>query len=362
VTTARTLGPVKIVGTGLIGTSIGLALREQGVTVLLEDQSPAVLDLAIDFGAGVRAEGSTYSPELVVVCVPPDITAKVVAEQLESNSNAVVTDVASVKYPILTKLVELGSDLSRYVGSHPMAGREQSGALAGRSDIFIGRPWVISANENSSKQAISSIEALALDLGAILVAMSPLEHDRAVALVSHAPQLISSLLAARLAESEPLEVSLAGQGLRDTTRIAASDPKLWMQILTANKSEVLKILRLIRSDLDDALLALENLEQSGSISKIGRLLEKGNQGVGRIPGKHGSRATEYSKITVMIDDKPGELARLLTEIGEAGINLEDLTLEHATGALVGLPELYVLPSAKASLLEALNSRGWKIVG
>ncbi|MSZ20056.1 MAG: prephenate dehydrogenase, partial [Actinobacteria bacterium] len=275
---------------------------------------------------------------------------------------AIVTDVASVKATVLSELELLGTDLSRYVGSHPMAGREQAGTLSGRSDIFIGRPWVVSANEASSKSAVDQVEALALDLGASLVHLNPVEHDRAVALVSHAPQLISSLMAARLSDSEATDIALAGQGLRDTTRIAASDPRLWIQILSANSHEVAKVVSALKADLDQVLGSLNAVDKAGSLAAIGKLLEKGNLGVSRIPGKHGQRATEYAKVTVMIDDKPGELARLLTEIGEVGINLEDLTLEHATGAAVGLPELFVMPTVADKLVSELTQRGWKIVG
>lgn len=357
----RIEGPVKIVGSGLIGTSIGLALSGLGVRVLLADSSPAVLNLAVDFGAGEKFEVG-QEPQLVVVCVPPDVSASVIATELEAHPRAVVTDVASVKATILEELLAKGADLSRYVGSHPMAGREQAGTLAGRSDIFAGRPWVISENQASSKKAVDLVEALALDLEATISHLSPEEHDRAVALVSHAPQLISSLLAARLSETKETDISLAGQGLRDTTRIAASDPKLWIQILAANSAEISKVIAALKADLDQVLASLEDVNKPGSLASIGKLLERGNQGVSKIPGKHGQRATQYSKITVMIDDKPGELARLLTEIGEAGINLEDLTLEHATGAAVGLPELYVLPAVSEKLVAELTSRGWKIVG
>ena len=357
---ARTTGPVKIVGTGLIGTSIGLALRELGVEVLLSDSSPASLDLAVDFGAGGKYQDGKQ-PEIVVVCVPPDVAATVVSSELSLHPEAVVTDVASVKATLLKNL-KSGADLSRYVGSHPMAGREQSGTLAGRSDIFAGRPWIVCPNDHSTAKARLIVEQLAMDLGATVVVMNPEDHDRAVAVVSHTPQLVSSLLAARLADSDPNDVALAGQGLRDTTRIAASDSKLWMQILAANSKEVAVVLSGIRDDLDKVLKSLENVEQPGSLAAIGKLLERGNSGVARIPGKHGQRATEYAKITVMIDDSPGQLAKLLTEIGEAGINLEDLTLEHATGAAVGLPELYVLPTAKQRLESELTARGWKIVG
>ena len=360
-TESRLTGPIKIVGTGLIGTSIGLALRSKGLEVLLEDASPAVLSLAVDFGAGSKFQ-SGIEPQLVVVCTPPDVTAQVIASELLTHQKATVTDVASVKGTVLTALKKQGIELSNYVGSHPMAGREQTGALAGRGDLFTGRPWVITPNEESSKDSVSLVEALANDLGASVVSMDPFEHDRAVALVSHAPQILSSLLAARLASAASADVSLAGQGLRDTTRIAASDPKLWMQILSANSSEVSDVLKNVRDDLDQILEALQDTTKPGSLTSIGKLLESGNLGVAKIPGKHGSSATEYAKVTVMIDDKPGELARLLTEIGEIGINLEDLTLEHATGAQVGLPELFVLPKSEAELVKSLSQRGWKIVG
>ena len=358
---ARVLGPVKIVGSGLIGTSIGLALSGLGVRVLLQDSSPQVLKLSVDFGAGERFEAGT-EPKLVVVCVPPDVASSVIANELENHPEAVVTDVASVKAPILSELEDTSVDLVRYVGSHPMAGREQAGALAGRSDIFTGRPWVLAAHDKSSKQATDSVEALALDLGATLVHLSPADHDRAVALVSHTPQLVSSLLAARLAESEGADIALAGQGLRDTTRIAASDPKLWLQILSANSEQVAKVVSSLKADLDQVLSSLVKVDEPGALAFLGKLLERGNLGVSRIPGKHGQRAMEYAKVTVMIDDKPGELARLLTEVGEVGINLEDLTLEHATGAAVGLPELFVLPSSEKRLRTELLARGWKIVG
>ncbi|MDP4756492.1 MAG: prephenate dehydrogenase [Aquiluna sp.] len=358
---ARVIGPVKVVGSGLIGTSIGLALSGLGIRVLLSDSSPQVLKLAVDFGAGEKFEPGT-EPKLVVVCVPPDVAASVISAELENHPSAVVTDVASVKATVLSELESGSVDITRYVGSHPMAGREQAGALAGRSDIFIGRPWVISAHQSSSKPAIDAVEALALDLGASLIHLSPTEHDRAVALVSHAPQLVSSLLAARLAESEGSDIALAGQGLRDTTRIAASDPKLWLQILAANSEQIAKVVSSLKVDLDQVLSSLEKVDQPGSLAALGKLLERGNQGVARIPGKHGQRATEYSKVTVMIDDKPGELARLLTEIGEVGINIEDLAMDHATGAAVGLPELFVLPASEDKLVTELSARGWKIVG
>ena len=358
---ARTEGPVRIVGAGLLGTSIGLALTKLGVQVSLEDSSPANLKLAIDYGAGTPALADE-KPALIVVCVPPDVTALIVQRELQAYPEAIVTDVASVKGQVLGELQIQDVDLSRYVGSHPMAGRERGGAMSGRADLFVGRPWVIAANSESTPKAVSVIEDLAFDLGSAPLRVSAHEHDRAVALVSHVPQLVSSLLAARLISAESSDVSLAGQGLRDTTRIAASDPKLWIQILAANAAEVAPVLKAFEADLHAVVESLENIGQAGSLAKISRALEAGNQGVERIPGKHGTKQTAYAQVVVMIADKPGELGRLFNEVGEIGVNIEELKLEHSPSAPVGLVELYVLPSVEQKLIVDLEARGWKIAG
>jgi prephenate dehydrogenase len=356
VTTGRIQGTVRIVGAGLIGTSIGLALSKLGIPVVLEDSSPANARLASDYGAGSLAS-SNDQPSLIVVCVPPDVTARVVVAELGAHPGAIVTDVASVKSSIIDEIAASGADLSRYVGSHPMAGREKGGAASGRADIFVGRPWVIAEHAESTPAASKLVEELALDLQSAPVRMSPLEHDRAVALVSHVPQLVSSLMAGRLIGANGVE--LAGQGLRDTVRIAASDPKLWVQILGANSSEVVSILEEYSKDLTQVIEALRDVSKAGALSTIDQAIANGNRGVEQIPGKHGSRNSQFSAHVVMIDDQPGELARLLTEIGEIGINVEDLKLEHSPGAPIGLVELQVLPSVSDKLTKDLTERGWR---
>lgn len=357
----RLTGSVRVVGAGLLGTSVGLALTKAGLDVSIEDASPAVTKLAIDFGAG-RASKTDDSPSLIVVCVPPDVTAKVVADELNKFPNAVVTDVASVKSAVLNQLEAQGADLSRYVGSHPMAGRERGGALSGRADLFATRPWVIAPTQMSSAGAVALVEQLALDLGAIPSRLSAEEHDQAVALVSHTPQLVSSLLAARLNNAESSQVALAGQGLRDTTRIAASDPKLWMQILGANSSKVSQILRDFQVDLTKVIDALENIDAPGSLSALGDALTRGNQGVEQIPGKHGAKQQHFAQVIVMIDDRPGQFAKLLNDIAAADINLEDVSLEHAPGAAVGLVQISVAPTRETDLISALENLGWRLAG
>ena len=355
-TAGRLQGSIRIIGAGLIGTSIGLALSKLGVSVSIDDASPANVRLAVDYGAGVAANDSD-NPSLIIVCVPPDVTAKVVATELAAFPDAIVTDVASVKAPILADLVSAAADLSRYVGSHPMAGREKGGAASGRADIFVARPWVIATQPQAAALALDLVEKLALDLDAVPMRMSPEEHDRSVALVSHVPQVVSSLLAARLVGATGVE--LAGQGLRDTVRIAASDPKLWVQILGANAPEVVKILKALESDLVDVIAALDDVNRPGALATIDQAIASGNRGVEALPGKHGSRLPQYTSYIVMIDDQPGELARLFNEIGEIGINVEDLKLEHSPGAQIGLVEVSVLPDSGERLVSELTSRGWR---
>ncbi len=355
-TIGRLQGVVRIVGAGLIGTSIGLALSKLGISVVLDDSSPANIRLASDYGAGVAASAGD-EPQLIIVCVPPDVTARVVAAELKAFPNAVITDVASVKSAILDELAATSADLKRYVGSHPMAGREKGGTSSGRADIFVGRPWVVAEHSEALGSSIKLVEELALDLGSTPVRMTPQAHDRAVALVSHVPQLVSSLLAGRLVGAPGVE--LAGQGLRDTVRIAASDPKLWVQILGANSAEVVSILDAYAEDLGRVISALKDVSKPGALATIDQTIASGNRGVGEIPGKHGSRNPQFSSYVVMIDDQPGALARLLTEIGEIGINVEDLKLEHSPGAPIGLVELQVVPSSGDKLTKELQTRGWR---
>lgn len=359
-TDRRLTEQVHIIGAGLLGTSIALALTEKGVDVTLADASPTAVRLAVDYGAG-RAKRADDRPGLVVVAVPPDVTAATVAQALAEHPEAIVTDVASVKGSVLAELHALGADVSRYLGTHPMAGRERGGPISARADLFLGRPWVLAGHDAISYRQAGAIEDLILDVGAVPIEMSVDEHDRSVAMISHVPQVVASAMAARLRTASNGAVGLAGQGVRDVTRIAASDPGLWVQILSANAEPVAEILRGVRDDVDALLTALADPEAPGSRRALADLIAAGNAGVARIPGKHGDDR-RFAQLVVMIDDTPGQLARLLTEIGELGINMEDLRLEHSPGAPVGFAEVSVLPEVEQRLIDELSVRGWRIAG
>lgn len=380
----RTRGPVRIVGAGLLGASIGLALRGNGVDVELDDASPSQLRLAVDYGAGVAAVGTDSGASngrdagsteidpsasasaaasepvsIVVVCVPPDVTADVVERELAAHPEAVVTDVASIKLEPYRTLLTRGVDLTRYIGSHPMAGRERGGAISARADLFYGRPWVICRDHETPTDLLALVEGLALDLGATPIEMTPEEHDRSVGLVSHVPQLVASLLAARLRDAPDAAVRLAGQGLRDTTRIASSAPELWVQILGANAAPVVDVLDAFADDLEQVTAALRHPDAAGSRRRVAETIAAGNSGVARLPGKHG-QDRRFDSIVVMVDDTPGQLGRLFTEFGEIGVNIEDLRLEHSPGAQIGLAEISVLPEVTERTIRDLEARGWRI--
>ncbi|MGK0721359.1 prephenate dehydrogenase [Leucobacter sp. W1478] len=355
---SRVHGQVHVIGAGLLGASVGLGLCERGVTVTLEDASPTTVALAIDYGAGRVRHTSDPEPALVVVATPPDVTADVIERALRAFPAAVVTDVASVKLAPFIELQRRGVDLTRYVGSHPMAGRERGGAIMARADLFTARPWVICRDEETPPEALALVEAVALELGATPIEMTPQEHDQAVGLVSHLPQAVASLLAGRLVSASEQSIGLAGQGLRDTTRIASGQPELWVQILGANRAPVVEALDAFRHDLDVFTEALRHPDEPGARRRLADLLAMGNRGVARIPGKHGSR-DRFVTLTVLIDDRPGQLARLLTELGDLGINMEDLRLEHSPGAQIGFAEIAVLPDVAEQAITDLTERGWR---
>jgi prephenate dehydrogenase len=190
--------------------------------------------------------------------------------------------------------------------------------------------------------------------------MTPEEHDRAVALVSHAPQVLSSVLAGQLTEADESYVRVAGQGLRDMTRIAASDDQLWTDILCTNAGPVAEVLESIIEQLSEVRLSLQALDSGASTAEITDLLKSGAEGRRRIPGKHGGSADSYASVGVMLADAPGELARLFAAAGDEGINTEDVRIEHILGRPSGLVEVFVSPGRGDALRSALRARGFDV--
>jgi prephenate dehydrogenase len=346
---------VAVIGTGLIGTSVALALREQGVSVWLADTDPEAARLAVNLGAGEPLP-ETAAADVAVIAVPPSAVAATLAAAQARRLASCYTDVASVKQLPVTQARALGCDMTSYVPSHPLAGREKHGPAAARADLFLGRTWALCPAPESSARAVAAITALVRTCGAVPVRTDAAAHDRWVALVSHAPHLVAAAMAARL-EAAPTEaLDLAGQGLRDVTRIAAGDTGLWTQILAANAAPVAEVLAAVAADLAEAARMLTD----GDPKSVATLLDVGQAGVARIPGKHGGAPREFTVVQVVIRDQPGELTRLFDAAGRAGVNIEDVRIEHSPGLPVGVAELSVRPAEAGPLLDALEAGGWPV--
>ncbi|GAA4215911.1 prephenate dehydrogenase [Microbispora amethystogenes] len=361
---------VAVIGTGLIGTSIALALRGRGTEVLLADRDPAAVRLAADAGAGTPLYGRPHEPrepseplesfepaDLAILAVPPGAVPAALLEAQKRGVARVYTDVASVKERPMAEAVRLGCDMTTYVGGHPMGGRERSGPLAAQADLFLGRPWVLCPTRDTGEEAVGAATALILACGATPVVMDAADHDRAVALISHTPHVVSAAMAARFAGAPGGVLALTGQGARDVTRIAAGDPELWLAILCANARPIADLLEEVARDLVTAAAGLREGEAEGAVAD---LLARGVAGHGRIPGKHGGRPRRYTAVPVLVADRPGELALLFQAAGVAGINIEDVAIEHSPGRSVGLVELWVRPESAQDLARELRARGWSV--
>ncbi|MFF9807468.1 prephenate dehydrogenase [Streptomyces coeruleorubidus] len=280
-----------VVGTGLIGTSIALALRGRGVTTYLIDTNPEAARMAADLGAGIA--GRPREPvELAVIAVPPQQVAAALKEHQSQELAHDFTDAASVKEVPQREAARIGCDLTRFVGGHPMGGREQSGPLAAKEDLFRGRPWVLTPSSQTRARTVERAQTLAELCGARPVVMAHAEHDRAVALTSHAPHLVSSLLAARLLHGDQSQLGLAGQGLQDVTRLAGGSAELWTDILGSNAEAVADVLAEFAHDLNLVVDALQGLgtvrepeQRRAHTDRLSAVLVHGIQGRARIPAR-----------------------------------------------------------------------------
>ena len=355
-----------VVGSGLIGTSAALALRDEGWTVYLTDAEPSHAAQAARLGAGI-ADIPSDDPDVILLAVPPQFVARAALEWGGRFVTSTLVDVASVKELPLQALRDVGVDLARVVGSHPMAGREVSGPSAARADLFADRVWVITPLQESDPVRVDLVESMAASTGAVPIVLPPGDHDRAVALTSHTPQLVASITAARLADAEPQLVAISGQGLRDVTRIAASDPDLWTDILESNADHVADVLTAVAGDIDRAVAALRTLASgTGDVAAaretVHDVLSRGRTGRAALPGKHGAAATAYAVVSVVIPDRPGALAELFAVAGAAAVSVEDLRIDHALGRQSAVVEISVRPEAAPALRQALTDGAWVLRG
>jgi prephenate dehydrogenase len=185
-------------------------------------------------------------------------------------------------------------------------------------------------------------------------------HDALLARLSHTPQLVASALAGALLDLDRDEISLAGSGLRDTTRIADSDPGLWAEIVAANPQGVARALDAVLEPLNALRASLGSADAAAAA--VQALVERGRAGRQLLGGKHGQAAVRWATVTVVVPDEPGALARLLADAASGGVNVEDIRVDHSPGLPLGQVDLDVAPGRAADLVAVLAQHGWRAVG
>lgn len=337
-----------VVGCGLIGGSIGMALRAAGWHVTGRDLDAGRLEAALDLGA-IDAAGDDPLAELTFVATPVSAVAGEVHRALTTTSG-LVTDVASVKAP----LVELMAD-PRYVGGHPMAGSEQEGVGGARADLFNGAVWVLTPVPGTDDEAFAAIRTIVSTLGAEVVALSPDEHDRMVAVVSHVPHLaaatLMSLADERSGEHRAL-LRLAAGGFRDMTRVASGHPAIWPDICATNREAIVAALDRYLAELT----AVRDVVASGDRDALVSRLEGARRARRALPSRLGPDA-ELVEVRLGIADEPGALARVLLQAAELGVSVADVEIAHSVEGAGGVLVLLVEAGPAARLAESLAAGG-----
>lgn len=362
------LSRVTVVGGGVIGASFALASQElPGVhEVVLTDRDPGVRRRLRELGVGTRVADETASAvagaDLVVLAIPvraiPDGMATLASC---IGPETVITDVGSLKSRVLREVEVLldalpgGADLlRRFIPGHPMAGSERSGPDAADGTLFQGATWVLTPHETVETAAFNALSAHLRGIGARVLAVTPVLHDELVAVTSHLPQVLASTLMDEAGELSRRvgagALSVTGGGFRDVTRLAGSDPDLWTGILSGNRDALLSALDGFSRRLADLRAAIAG----GDWIEVGSRMRRARDLHRRLPSK--ARAGNLVTIVVPVADTPGMLARVTTALGEAGVNVEDLSMRHASagdrGALVVAVDGHDAARRAAALLEA----------
>jgi prephenate dehydrogenase len=344
---------VKVIGAGLIGTSIALGLKAAGYHITIEDEYPEAEAIAQNL---VGQVGAGAIPEIVIIATPISTIPGLIITLSKLYHDSIFIDIGGLKSEVIADVAVFPEIMNRFCPTHPMAGREIAGALAARADLFQGRIWIYTPTEMTGEFAIHTALEIIDSLGGVPVVLTAEEHDEAIAGISHFPQIISSLLSVSLENISEEYLSLAGQGLKDVSRLAGSDPDLWSELLHANRHAVSEYLAAFADSLNDLSTSLLN----DDLRKTHEILERGRENHRRIPGKHRGKPREYWYLPIVIDDKPGQLARIFEVCASVSVNVEDLSIEHSPGQQTGLVTLAMSESDSRALYEKFDEEGWKV--
>lgn len=332
---------VAVLGTGLIGTSVALGLAEAGWSAVGWDPDPEVRQAVGDLDAfddlAPEAEAAIAAADLIVLAGPPSSVPPLLAGM---DTDALVTDVAGVKAGI----IEAGRGLAHFVSGHPMAGREVSGPEAASSSLFRGAAWVL-ITDNAADDDLNRMEDVVADVGANPIRMTAAEHDDAVAMISHLPQVLAAALVGEATE-HPAGLGLASGSFRDLTRVAASSPELWAELLVRNGEPLASVIEAYATRLHSWADAV----RSGQADSVGQTLAAASEIRRRM-------APPSVGVAVALADQPGELAKVGHALERSKVDVRDLQLRHATYGGGGILTLSVRPGEAETLRAALEAEG-----
>ncbi len=352
---------ILVVGTGLIGGSIGLGLRKntdavvRGFDAETENARAALSVGALDEIAEDLSSGAEGADMVIVATPVGEVLPAIERVQAGAAPGTVVTDVGSTKTGIVAEAERLlGADRS-FVGGHPMAGTEGEGIRSARPDLFDNALWILTPTERTDSDAYRRVNALVASLGARTLALDPAEHDRLVALVSHLPYAIATALMALAGdEGDPRVFRAAAGSFRDVTRTAGTNPRVWRDIFATNREAVVRELEQFAMSLDELRSAVE----LGRWDDLDEIIERARTARKRFPAKGERTPTEPVTLEVAIPDRAGVLAEITTAIGQGGINIEDLWMDHTSAG--GVLRLVVDGRATAEHAAALlTAKGFR---
>jgi prephenate dehydrogenase len=359
---ALTRETVAVLGTGLVGTSVALATVRAGGRVRAWDPDEANLSVAASNGGVVACHGlvsAVDGADIVVIGTPIAAIPAVATEAIAATTDAVITDAGSIKTHVITQTASMASSrrlgLERFVPGHPMGGSERSGPTHASASVVDGIVWAVTPTSSSDERAIQHLERFIRAVGARPVRLAPERHDRLVAVVSHLPQVASTALmslAAGEEADEPDILLLAAGGFRDLTRLAASNPTLWSEILLANGDEVVRAIDLYVRRLE----RLRDAVAEGSGSDVERIFDEAKGARLGLAAKPQVRAG-VAVLQVPIPDRPGALAEVTGGLADAGVNIEDLQIVHSPEGGRGLVHLTVATDAADVASSVLSEHG-----
>jgi prephenate dehydrogenase len=338
---------VAVLGTGLIGTSIAMAAVRAGHETVGWDPDAAVAARAAERGGFTTAaalQRAVRGADVVIVASPMATLAEVAIQALAAAPDAVVSDTGSVKGAVVAAVAGGGGESARrFVGGHPMGGSERSGPEHASASVVDDIAWVLTPGETTDPASVDRLEDWIRSIGARPVRMEARRHDRLVGFVSHLPQIASTSLMGLVADEEadePEILLLAAGGFRDLTRLAASNPALWSEILLSNRAEIVPAIDLFVARLTDlrdliADATGEEVRVAFAAAKAARLTLAAKPQV----------RSGVAVIQVPVPDRPGALAELTAALGESGVNIEDLQIVHSSEGGRGTVHLTIAATA-----------------